>query len=53
MRHTREEVIRCTIDEYNRLDRLVSGLTEYEWYIPEQGSGEKKMVNNLPARIAQ
>ena len=31
MRHTREEVIERTVEEFERLDRLVSDLTDAEW----------------------
>lgn len=31
MRHTREEVIRRVIEEFERLDRLVSNLADEEW----------------------
>jgi hypothetical protein len=31
MRHTREEVIKRTIQEFERLDRLVKGLTDQDW----------------------
>lgn len=31
MRHTREEVIERTIQEFERLDRLVANLTDEEW----------------------
>lgn len=31
MRHTRQEVIDRTIQEFERLDRLVNGLTDEEW----------------------
>jgi uncharacterized damage-inducible protein DinB len=31
MRHTREEVIRRTIQEFERLDRLVNQLSDEEW----------------------
>jgi hypothetical protein len=34
MRHTREEVIERTIQEFERLDRLVSSLTEEDWSRP-------------------
>jgi len=31
MRHTREEVIKRTIREFERLDRLVNNLTDEHW----------------------
>lgn len=31
MRHTREEVIKRTIQEFNRLDHLVASLTDDDW----------------------
>ena len=31
MRHSREEVIKRTIEEFERLDHLVSNLTDQEW----------------------
>ncbi len=31
MRHTREEVIKRTIQEFERLDRLVNNLTDEDW----------------------
>ena len=31
MRHTREEVIKRTIREFERLDRLVKNLTDEDW----------------------
>lgn len=31
MRHTREEVIQRTVEEFERLDHLVANLTEEEW----------------------
>jgi len=31
MRHTREEVIKRTIREFERLDRLVNNLTDEDW----------------------
>ncbi len=31
MRHTRDEVIKRTIQEFERLDRLVANLTDEEW----------------------
>jgi hypothetical protein len=31
MRHTREEVIKRTIEEFERLDHLVSNLTDKDW----------------------
>ena len=31
MRHTREEVIKRTIQEFERLDHLVNNLTAEEW----------------------
>ena len=34
MRHTRDEVIQRTIEEFNRLDQLVSGLTYAQWDAP-------------------
>ncbi len=34
MTHTRDEVIRRTISEFSRLDRLVSGLSAAEWNKP-------------------
>jgi hypothetical protein len=34
MRHTREEVIQRTMEEYNRLDNLVSRLTDAQWDAP-------------------
>lgn len=34
MRHTREEVIRRTVREFERLDRLLDGLTAEEWNRP-------------------
>ena len=33
MRHTREEVIQRTIQEFDRLDRLVAGLSEADWQL--------------------
>lgn len=32
MRHNREEVIRRTIQEFERLDHLVNNLTDEDWY---------------------
>ena len=32
MRHTREEVIKRTIQEFERLDQLVDNLTDQEWH---------------------
>lgn len=34
MRHTREEVIERTIREFERLDRLVTGLSDEDWKRP-------------------
>jgi len=31
MRHTRDEVIKRTIQEFKRLDRLVNNLTDDDW----------------------
>ncbi len=31
MRHTREEVIKRTIQEFKRLDHLVNNLTDEDW----------------------
>ena len=31
MRHTREEVIKRTIQEFERLDHLVNNLTDEDW----------------------
>ncbi len=41
MRHTRDEVIQRTIDEYNRLDQLVSALTDDEWNVRVPRPDEK------------
>ena len=34
MRHTREEVIERTVQEFDRLDQLVNALTDAEWNTP-------------------
>jgi hypothetical protein len=34
MKHTREEVIQRTMQEFERLDSLVSNLTEAQWALP-------------------
>ena len=41
MRHTRDEVIQRTIDEFSRLDQLVNGLTDDEWNAPVPRPDEK------------
>ena len=35
MRHTREEVIQRTIQEFNLLDQLVANLSEADWQRPD------------------
>ncbi len=41
MRHTRREVIRRTIQEYTRLDKLLAGLSADDWALPVPRSESK------------
>ena len=52
MRHTREEVIQRTIQEFERLDHLVNSLSDEDWNSllawPENGAGDQ----GRPRRVA-
>ncbi len=53
MTHTRDEVVKRTIREFRRLDRLVSGLTPAEWRkaVPRPETKERWTVKDALAHI--
>ena len=53
MRHTREEVIKRTIQEFERLDRLVSNLSETDWnrLLPRTETKDRWTVKDALAHI--
>jgi hypothetical protein len=53
MRHTLEEVINRTIQEFDRLDRLVSNLTDEQWnqLVPRPDSKDAWTVKDALAHI--
>jgi hypothetical protein len=53
MRHTREEVIERTIQEFERLDQLVANLSEAEWerLVPRPESKDAWTVKDVLAHI--
>jgi hypothetical protein len=53
MRHNREEVIRRTIEEFEQLDQLVSGLADKQWatLLPRPGTKDPWTVKDSLAHI--
>jgi len=53
MRHTRDDVIQRTIDEFNRLDQLVSELADDEWsaHVPRSDEKDAWTVKDTVAHI--
>ncbi len=53
MRHSRNEVIKRTIREYNQLDRLVAGLADEDWkrLVPRSETKEPWTVKDTLAHI--
>ncbi len=53
MTHTRDEVIKRTISEFKRLDRLVAGLTPAEWrrLVPRPETKERWTIKDALAHV--